>query len=221
MFSYVLETLRDIDEYRSTLNLIHPAGLKFFGDLTKVALLVLPENTAIRAISQDTAYYAEFLDAFDIDPDLWITKVLPQFGEDPHEVLPEDLITSLVAIKNLTETRSATEVIKFVNTKLLEDLTVDAENSDSLSKTVTSLLLDSIVVRNNQDTFPYLTTVVTKVPTTDTISGSDALITDINKNTTDTATPADTGTTFEEIYYEAESYSEGSYVSIEKTLTLG
>lgn len=37
LFSYVIQTSKQISEYRNALNLIHPAGLKYFGELTKTA----------------------------------------------------------------------------------------------------------------------------------------------------------------------------------------
>lgn len=61
IFSYVIETTRDISEYRNVLKVVHPAGLKMFSSIAKQ---VQYNNIvqATRAMSYDTMYLLDIMD---------------------------------------------------------------------------------------------------------------------------------------------------------------
>lgn len=63
-FSYLLETARDITEYRSLLNIIHPAGTKRFSLLSKAAELLLAFSSD-RTLSVDNLFLLTIYDVLD------------------------------------------------------------------------------------------------------------------------------------------------------------
>lgn len=66
LFSYVIETTRQLSEYQGILGQIHPAGLKFFGSLQKTATFYGSfANIVFRFLSQDKLYPADFFDVAD------------------------------------------------------------------------------------------------------------------------------------------------------------
>jgi len=213
MFSYVVETQRGIDEYRSTLNLIHPAGLKFFSELAKTALLVFPDSEAIRAISQDKIYANELLDAFDTTPEIWIVKNVLDDEEDTLTTTADITSTAFVKLNSETSTPSETTA-KIFNKAAVGETVSQFETLDKLisatlpAELVTqaeALILNNIkAVQDNSE-----------IPT-------DSLAFNINKTATgDTTTLADTGASLEQIIWNTETYSDSDYSANDNILTLG
>ena len=76
LFSYVIETTKQVDEFGPVLNMVHPAGLKFFGELVKTALVFVDDHQVLRSISQEKIYIDDLFTAFAETPEIWVQKYL-------------------------------------------------------------------------------------------------------------------------------------------------
>jgi hypothetical protein len=59
-FSYLIETFRDISEFKSALKITHPAGTKLFSNLDK-SVSYAPPFSAMRTLSHDTMYFIDLI----------------------------------------------------------------------------------------------------------------------------------------------------------------
>jgi hypothetical protein len=98
-FSYVIETLRDIREYRNILNITHPAGTKRFSNLVKLAQCKF-EFDVTRTLSNDTMYFLDNVSSSDT-----LNKILTKPVSD-NVTLTETLTRGLN--KPVTDTVSVT-----------------------------------------------------------------------------------------------------------------
>lgn len=65
LFSYVIQTTKDISEYSPGLNLIHPAGRIFFGQLVKTSVIDFDNIEVSRNLSNGSKYFNELISVGD------------------------------------------------------------------------------------------------------------------------------------------------------------
>jgi hypothetical protein len=134
MFSYVIESTRQVDEYRSVLNLIHPAGLKYFGELAKTSVVFANDVQAFRTFSQNKLYVNDALDAYDEGTSKHVVKLLTEIART------SDRITHFAVTKVLSEAPETVDTDTKHVYKVSNDIAVTSETT---SRSVEKLLLDT------------------------------------------------------------------------------
>jgi len=207
LFSYVIQTERNISEYRNVLNLIHPAGLKFFSELTKTTFISFEDMSVTRTISKDTIYIND------------LTEVLEELSKHVYTVWDdEQIISDIIAAFNVTkildDSTGATETLANWLTKVnTEELTV----TETMVNSVTSVQTDSL--SGITDT---IVKGITNILADSTSLPADTTIFNINSVLADSSTIADgTPDTPTEIIYQSQDWHSGDYVLDEITLTIG
>jgi len=134
-FSYVIETHRNVQEYNNILNLIHPAGLKFFGELAKTAFIVT-DTTVTSFVNVMTLYS---YDGANIEEMLYkyLTKPLDE------EILVEDKL-SFELIKPFAHSVTAEDTwYKEIGLNKTESITIlDAANFDATKELTHSVSIN-------------------------------------------------------------------------------
>lgn len=123
MFSYLVETTKNIEVYKNTLDKIHPAGLIYFSNLAQTALIpISPTGFSTVTLKKEFQY-----EDVDINT-LLVTKHLykPEFDDINTTEDIVRLFTKVLADNNLL-----TEQVFKNNEKIFNDITniMDAENS--------------------------------------------------------------------------------------------
>ena len=98
LFSYVIESTKSINEYRKLINEIHPAGLKFFAELAKTAIITFGDINISRTLSRSKIYLD---DATDGAEDVIFKTLIKYFAEN---ISTADLESALIN-KNIAETQ--------------------------------------------------------------------------------------------------------------------
>ena len=99
LFSYVIESTKNINEYRKLINEIHPAGLKFFAELAKTAIITFGDINISRTLSRSKIYLD---DATYGAEDVIFNKTLIKYFE--VNISTTDLKSALIN-KNIEETQ--------------------------------------------------------------------------------------------------------------------
>lgn len=105
-YSYEISTTKDISDYRSILNLTHPAGTKRFSNIKKevnYVLNVVPSNT----ISSDSLYIADIVNDFLETQTFDFTKGI-QDTATATDVLEKSFIKYLTDTATLSQVESST-----------------------------------------------------------------------------------------------------------------
>lgn len=95
-FSYVVETKRDIREYKDILNISHPAGTKRFSLLEKTAVYNMGV-VASRALSVDTSYFLDLVNSYD-------SKYFTTGKVFVETLISSDIINNKVLNKSIADT---------------------------------------------------------------------------------------------------------------------
>jgi hypothetical protein len=76
LFSYAIETTHSIEEYKPILDLVHPAGVKYFGNLNKTADIIYDDELSVyRTLSNDTIRKLDIVETDDsFDKSLTMVK---------------------------------------------------------------------------------------------------------------------------------------------------
>ena len=98
LFSYVIESTKNINEYRKLINEIHPAGLKFFAELAKTAIITFGDINISRTLSRSKIYLD---DATNGAKDVIFKILIKYFGEN---ISTADLNSAIIN-KNIAETQ--------------------------------------------------------------------------------------------------------------------
>lgn len=80
-FSYLIDTTHEIDKFKSTVNMVHPAGTKMFSNLIKQVGYEFTIDTS-RTLSLDTAYINDSMTTDDTE-----TKSFTKFVQDAYGIL--------------------------------------------------------------------------------------------------------------------------------------
>lgn len=98
-FSYVIESVNDISDYKNILDLVHPAGTKAFADILKT--IVYDENvTASRTLSYDVAYFLDTTSSADVFIQHFYKNLL-------ENISTSDILTKDFIKYHLTDSASA------------------------------------------------------------------------------------------------------------------
>lgn len=209
MFSYVIETSLNISQYRNALNMIHPAGLKFFGELAKTAVIFSNTHEVIRTLSRETIYLN---DSSDID-DLVFNHTTKNLQD--NNSIPTDLITSFNVGKNvLTYQVIDDDISSFSVTKARSD---EATVVESLVAQVLKALSHTSIA-NDSSIDKLIGKELTNVASSSELvafSSTKALSHESAVN--DGSASINTET----IIFTEEDYSGEAYVSAEIILTIG
>lgn len=172
MFSYVIQTQQDVKDYRNVLSLIHPAGLKFFGDLNKIFTKELSTQTVFRSLSKSSIYFSD-----EADPnDLLALGIFKAISDLDATVTQSDGITSFVFSKFSTDTAGGVDIItSFDIEKVLVELISNNEfiaaASDVLAVATTKNIW-GVDTATSEDTFGSFDTTKTLAHTQTTSDGS-------------------------------------------------
>lgn len=168
LFSYVIQTTQQIEDYRNSLNMIHPAGLKYFGELTKTSILDLSNILAERVQSRTRIFLAHGYVALDVTT---FDVVKPLF-EDPNiidDIVSFEITKALSHIALLDDSDRKFDVTKALShtTQTSETVTFDATKALShIATTSDPITFDGTKVLDEQ---PTVSEVVTKDVTPATI----------------------------------------------------
>ena len=134
MFSYVVESSLNINDYRGAVNMIHPAGLKLFGELAKTAIILKPEYSVLRTLSLNTVYLDDS-SILDDNNEILLTKPIDDFIQNVS-----DQITSFFVSKVLSEQALIDDGSDSINIETIiyqaEDFTGEAYVSDETFITI-------------------------------------------------------------------------------------
>jgi hypothetical protein len=105
LYSYVIQSGRNIEEYSKALALIHPAGTKFFAELQKTFSIDISEDiVSSRALSIDRVYVNEVVQTLE--------TILIELARAIFETTDvTDVIASKNVSKGLTETATGVELM--------------------------------------------------------------------------------------------------------------
>lgn len=135
-FSYLIETEHDQKEYRQTLELVHPAGMKWFANLRKEFLF---DVSAIietdRTMSIDTMYLFDVLDFNDL--------VSKEVTKPVYDGIVMSDAVALTVTKALSDLVPLLEYIAKTADKVLTDSSV---LSDSIERVVDKPFVDSVAI---------------------------------------------------------------------------
>lgn len=107
-FSYVIETKRDIREYRNILNITHPAGTKRFSLLEKSAIFDF-DIAGSRTISLDTTYFFDLIQSADSAKFNFNKNLVEiQYATDTKQYILNKYITDSVSIISLDNASTLT-----------------------------------------------------------------------------------------------------------------
>lgn len=209
MFSYVIQTSKQTSEYSGILSLIHPAGLKYFGELTKVANLINQDISITRDMSRNRIYFNDAVTMISTRPSFWVLKKLNDqlaltdtrkavFTKRPTSNLINltDSITSKQVIKVASDAIALTDGRSFTTIKKLTDTPVAADSI--ANKRVTKIFTETATTT---ETVPK----ILSKPKSDTVTVNDGSAT-INISTTT---------------YAAADYFAEQFAADEKSLTIG
>lgn len=150
LYSYVIQTSRNIEEYKQALSLIHPAGLKFFAELQKSFVYNAESDIGVtRTLSVDRVYLNDVIEPDDLHAfimDKPLADVITMVDAAPvwlTKSLTEDFVTlSDQSFKAFNKTLTSNAIVSDVAThgfeKILDDV-VDHSDSitiDSVKETV-------------------------------------------------------------------------------------
>jgi len=141
MFSYVIETEQNIDDYRNILEVVHPSGLKYFGSLGKLARICIDRDikcsVSLSSLFLETSVTAAYTiaklvetiqtDIIGTNSSLVIllTKILTD------DTTAQDLYYEKLISKPITDLLTHTTEIALTNNKQLADAVI---NIDSVLK---------------------------------------------------------------------------------------
>lgn len=206
LYSYVIQTSNNLEDYKKALSLIHPAGLKYFAELKKEFVHDITDDiTVFRSMSVDGLYLndvvemtefsdfavdkslADMIEAIDYAP-VWLTKPFDS-SVTPSDASVKDFI------KVFNEMLSATDYPTKTVDKALDD-SYTAEDASALD--ITKPFDDSV----------------------DGISDSDDLT--VNKSLSDSVTPTHASASLNIITYmvDLNDYFTSDYMQTEKILTI-
>jgi hypothetical protein len=124
LFSYLIETTVDIKEYRDTLELIHPAGLKYFGNLNRTSLITFDSTYDVyRTFSFDTQYALSIADTEDSVVKELIKPVSDSAGTEEEIVKTFDKYNEDEALVDDGNTATLDTNISYVDDYFAEDYT--------------------------------------------------------------------------------------------------
>lgn len=98
LFSYAVESTKNVNEYRKLINEIHPAGLKFFAELAKTAIITFGDLSISRTISRSKIYADDATDGA-VD---FLFKILQKIVTE--EVTTNDTLNRAIN-KNITDSQ--------------------------------------------------------------------------------------------------------------------
>lgn len=107
-FSYLIETTRDIKEYQDILKIVHPAGLKRFSTLSKMAEFLLTIEVE-RTISIDNLFLLDVYSALDILT-LHVNKGITD-TVNTSDTFTSDVIKYLISSATATDTGTSSVTI--------------------------------------------------------------------------------------------------------------
>lgn len=207
LFSYVIETTKLVDEFKPVLNVIHPAGLKFFGELSKLAFVFKDNHVVTRSISQEKYYLADSI---------------------PR---PVDVLTLWLA-KNLVDSSALpTDTVSLQVDKEVEEIALTADdvftNGVTKSSTDTAITDDGAIFESVKtlNEISAITDTIFSASTganyTDIYTSSDTPSSSINSIKADAALVLDgTPVTTSLSYTQDATYFSEQYVITEHTLTI-
>jgi hypothetical protein len=115
LFSYVIESQQNIEAYRGIINQVHPAGLKFFGQLAKTANFTIPQLQINRTISRNTVYLD---DAVEISHNVPRKPFTKNYSDDT--ATGTDSIASVSVIRASVDSASGSDTQTLSVVKLLD-----------------------------------------------------------------------------------------------------
>jgi hypothetical protein len=187
IFSYLIETAQTLKSYSPVLNLVHPAGIRYFSRLTKSREFDV-NIVSSRSQSQSLLLIADYVDVNDIKPIFDIQKSL----DNDIDVLDTTLAFSLTkqidnTIASISDALPTFNVTKSLNDSVSggEDLSVDVVKSLSNSITTTDSLVtgvsldlsDSVTVSENVPQNAFTLNVVDNI---DIITNTDPVYIDVD-----------------------------------------
>ena len=207
LFSYVIQTTQQVSDYRNVLNLIHPAGLKYFGELTKTAEIDVSQLELSQLLSRSRIYLQDELTPADL---VALNVVKPLF--DSASVIED--ITSFNITKAVTDIAVTAETHKFSVTKSLSDTFASAETTTFIA---TKSLSDETLLLD-QPQFQTTKPVVDTTTADEVVSKAVARAPVIETATVDDGSSSINSTS---VVYNAENYFSESYAAIGFDLTIG
>lgn len=191
LFSYAIESSVDLKEYKGILEQIHPAGLKFFADLAKIAVVTFGDTSVSRVISNEKLFRDDAVTVTSAEPVMHVYKV-----PDEEFVNAMQSLYAMIFNKVVPEPVSLEEYFSNSVTKNPGDLTLTAE--ELISKEINKVLgTENISVSETL----ISKTIDTAVPEELTVS--------------------DTGVSSEVQSYNEESYFGADYTLQGVLLTIG
>lgn len=135
-FSYLIETTKDIRDYKNVLNITHPSGTKLFANIAKKAefeLLFSSDSSK----SQDTVRLLEVIDTADTTS-YNLTKPLYSYLSSPTEEIKYKVFGKVLS--------SASTPVDAINSKLFQKLLQDTTTSDDNAiKVIGKILTESVI----------------------------------------------------------------------------
>lgn len=210
LFSYVVRSQAQIADFLPILNLVHPAGYKAFGELSKVAAFTYEVDEVSRVLSQDTIYLDNVVlssENISLNP----TKPLSSTN-----TVSQDNITSTTVGKAIsTVTNQPTDVINSftVVSQQTDEQIVSEEATNNVSKPISTLTNTTTDAIQTADTVLGKTEAINSIDSVSSIS--------INTITNETVTVSDDIQEYDYIVYNEEAYADEVYVYNEHILTIG
>lgn len=205
LYSYVIQTTKNLDDYKKALALIHPSGMRYFAELQKEFTADVQQFIEVsRAVSADRLYFNEVVNALE-NLDYLMTKPLA-------DVITMSDVELLTFIKALADTSTTSDANTKAVTKALAD---SLTPSDAETFALTKALDDDAT--SDDVAFVSLTRALSH-----SVSTSDAETIDVTKANNDSVTATHGSATLNTISYmvSMSDYFTSDYILTEKILTI-
>lgn len=206
LYSYVIQTSRNIDDYKQALSLIHPAGMKYFSELQKeFSYNVAPEIEVTRSVSADRLYFNEVSNVAELAT--WI------MDKNLADVVTNLDVVEKILTKSLSDSSSATDAA----TKAIDKVIADVQaTSDALTRVFDKAIDDAATGAD------VLTMASTKAVADSMSAVTDSVALTPTKAFSDTSTATHGSASLNTISYmvSMSDYFTSDYILTEKILTI-
>lgn len=192
LFSYLIQTQRDIKEYSELLLVIHPSGMKSFSELVKQVDTEFPVTT-VRSLNIDLI---QFFDGIFVDS-TYVNKLSKNFSETKTAT---DTAPIRTAGKNLVETKTASDTTP--------------------PKTITSVKVDSVTPSESRTSTinkPLPTETLTVTESRGMVFTKPSFTESLTASSSETTVPSTLGYGLT----GAAGYFQDDYAALVKTLNIG